>query len=89
MEAIKNYLDQYERAVTRTERKAILTDYQSFLKTLSESDREQARQFAQARLQPQIEQTMNTLDALTEKAETLLKHYSGRKTQSPEYVNPT
>ncbi|MCY7357525.1 MAG: hypothetical protein LH609_08640 [Rudanella sp.] len=89
MEIVKDYLNQYERATTRDERKTILSDYQSFLKTLNEADREQARQFMQARLQPQIDQTMKSLDALTEQAEAILSQQAGKKTYSPEYVNPT
>lgn len=88
METVKNYLNQYERAITRDERKAVLSDYQLFMETLSEVEREQARQFMQARLQPQIDQTMKSLDALTAQAEAILRHQTKKETYSPEYVIP-
>ena len=89
METIKSYLNQYERATTRDERKAVLSDYQLFIKTLDEYEREQARQFMQDRLRPQIDHTMKSLDDLTKQAKALLKQHSDRKTQSPEYIVPT
>ena len=51
-----------------------MAQYQAFLQTLSTDEREKVRQFMQAQLQPAIKKTVETLDALTEQADMLLKN---------------
>ena len=86
MKQAKQYLERYQKATSREERAALLTDYQAFLETLSDDDRDQARQFMQAALRPQINERIKTLDALAEKAELILSHKGKITYEGKEYV---
>ena len=82
MQQAKQYLDRYQQATTPQERTALLTEYQAFLETLAPDERDQARQFMQTALKPQIDERVKTLDALVEKANLVLKGkitYEGRE----------
>lgn len=68
----KEYLEKYQSATTPEEREGALTNYQSFLQTLSAMERAETRRFMQANLRPQIQETIQRLDALTEQANLLL-----------------
>nr|WP_293834343.1 hypothetical protein [uncultured Arsenicibacter sp.] len=72
MEQVKDYLERYKQA-NRDDRAKVLTEYQLFLETLNEADRQQARTYMQAALKPRIEETVNELDTLQEKANLVLK----------------
>ena len=86
MEQVRHYLERYQAATTRADRLTLLADYQEFLKTLSAADRDQARQFMQSHLQPQIKQTVTVLDALVEKANLLLSQKGKITYEGTEYV---
>ena len=72
MTSAKEYLEKYQSATTSEEREIALTGYQSFLQTLSATERAETRQFMQANLRPQIQETIQRLDALVEQANSLL-----------------
>ena len=76
MEEAEKYLHDYHSATSSEARAAVLVEYQSFVKTLSPDDREQIRQFMHTALRPQIQQTIENLDALAEKANQLLNQKS-------------
>ncbi|MBC7568345.1 MAG: hypothetical protein H7319_01255 [Spirosoma sp.] len=71
MEQAKQYADKYQQA-DETGRAIIVKEYQLFLETLNPEERQAARAYMQARLRPQLSETMNTLDALSEQANQLL-----------------
>ena len=54
MEQAKQHLERYQKATGREKRTAVLVEYGAFLEMLATDDREQARQFMQAALKPQI-----------------------------------
>lgn len=72
MEQAENYLVRYQQG-SEDEKDAVVAEYQTFLNALGEEDRQAARTFMQAALRPKIEETVNELDKLTEKADLLLK----------------
>lgn len=72
MEQAKQYLERYQQA-DREQRAVILKEYQSFLETLNNEDRQAARTFMQAALRPRIDETVNELDRLAEQANLMLK----------------
>lgn len=82
MEQVNQYLDQFQKAESEQERLIIMEQYQAFLSTLSESDRDQARKYMQDALRPSIEENIKELDALVEKTNLVLKGkitYEGRE----------
>lgn len=59
----------------------------AFLEMLATDDREQARQFMQAALKPQVQERIRMLDALAEKGDSMLNqkdYVYGRKPQGTE-----
>lgn len=72
MEKAKYYLELFRTNTTPEGRTALLADYQAYLSTLAEPEREAVRQFMQMSLRPQLLERIKTLDALAEKAELLL-----------------
>ncbi|TAE20743.1 MAG: hypothetical protein EAZ91_26105 [Cytophagales bacterium] len=73
MMTARDYLEKYNSATSAEERSAVLIDYQSFLQTLSTDDRAEARAFIQTNLKPKIQETMQRLDELAERAKLLLE----------------
>ena len=63
MEQAKQHLERYQKATGREKRTAVLVEYGAFLEMLATDDREQARQFMQAALKPQIQERRADLDA--------------------------
>ncbi|MFD2934596.1 hypothetical protein [Spirosoma flavum] len=86
MEQAKHFLKQYQGATSREERSAILAEYQTLLETLSTHERDEVRQFMKSHLQPQIKETLQTLDALVEKADLLLSQKGMVTYEGKEYV---
>ena len=86
MEQAKQYLERYQKSTSREEKKAVLKEYQVFLETLSDEDREQTRQFMQTALKPQINERIKTLDAMMEKADLLLNQKGKVTYEGREYV---
>lgn len=74
MDKAKQYLEEYRNLSSSQEKATLMTRYQAFLQTLSVNEREQARQFMQTQLQPDIKKTVSSLDALSEQADLLLKN---------------
>ena len=76
MEKANQYLKAYQNSISAEEKAVLLKEYQAFLGTLSANEREQIRQFMHTALRPQIQQTIENLDALAEKANQLLNQKS-------------
>lgn len=84
MEQAKQYLERYQKATGREDRAAVLVEYGAFLEMLTTDECEQARQFMQATLKPQIQERIRTINALAEKADSMFSqtdYVYGRKPQ--------
>ncbi|WP_080055811.1 hypothetical protein [Spirosoma aerolatum] len=86
MEEAKNYLERYTKATSREERKIVLADYQQFLGSLPIDQRNEIRQFMKPYFESKLAERVNTLDALTEKANLILSQKGKITYEGKEYI---
>ncbi|QJD79982.1 hypothetical protein [Spirosoma rhododendri] len=86
MEKAAYYLDRFRQETSPEQRSTLIQDYQDYLKTLPADEQKSVRQFMQEAMRPQLQERIETLDALVEKAELILSQRGKVTYEGKEYV---
>ena len=72
MKQAQQYLERYQQAQTRQERRSVVIEYKTFFDSLSDQEQLQAQGVMDS-LWPDINQKVNELERLTEQIASVLK----------------
>ena len=81
MNQAKQYLARYQQSLTLEEKKAVVTEYQAYLQTLSEPERDEAREIMHV-LWPSIKQRLNELEPMMHTLEGMTNQLAIRQVSS-------